>query len=677
MLSESFWRRRFGARPDMVGQEIVLNDVAFTVVGIARADFSGYWGVVRRWAGFRSEDAWIPTAMAPIGMRSTRSRTPSLLEDPNLQAFTAVARIRRGSGLPALSDELDRLRAEVRRLWPESLAWHPVPFGIVPLSVDAIDPTVVRTVSLLTAVGWVVVVLGAFDVGVLFLARGVSRAHSTEVELALGASRVGLVLGVLGEALVVGLAGGAVALFAGAAGPRLLGLIEPSFASHPFGASLSPSDWRIEGMSVLAALGLAVAAAVGGALLPAWHAARASAARLLRSGASANRAGLASLRLGRPRGVLVAAHLALGVALTLPALLLLRSVGRLVAADLGFDARGAFATSLSLPPSRYSDGETRRLLAAVLDRVRRAPGVDAAAWVSTLPLDGSFTSDVAASGDTRKINATIVAVSPDAFRSLGVGLRIGSDFPESGEERQPLVVLSDLAARRLGVGPGSYVRVSAFGQELVQVVAVATDVPFADPVETARPVVYVPMTMLSSPDGALIVRTNRPKEVVGSLVREILAEQDASIAPTTTFSLADHRRHRLSRFRVAALLMVAAALLSLTLAALGVYGVLSSLVAGASAEVGVRMALGATPSGIARELVAMTLRLSAVGLTIGAALGVAGSAPLRSYLYGVGRGDAVALFLASVVASTLAFATAWGPARRASRVDPAVALRSE
>jgi predicted permease len=677
VLSDAFWRRQFDARPDVIGERIVLNDVSFTVMGVARPEFRGYSGVVMRWRGLESEDVWAPSTMAPLAMvpewRNARS-----LEASDVQIWGALGRMRPGYGLREVRAEMDLLGAEVRRIWPEQTEMWPVPFEAVPLVEDAVDPKILRTVSLLGLAGGLVTLLGALNLGSMLLARGVGRERSIAVERALGASRSALVWGRLSEAVIIGALGAAVALLLTRVAIAGLGRVEPAIVANPFGVSLDRTSWQWSWTAAAWAMGVGLAVALGGGLAAAWKAAHGDSAALLRTAPGAAGPGLRGLRPARARGLLIAFEVALAVALTLPALLLVRSAGRLVTADLGFRSSGVSTTTVALPSAEYEPPRAATFTAQALAQLRKQPGVTSAGWISTLPLSGSFSSLLARAG-TRAggVAATVHVASPEALATHGIPLIEGRDFAKNDRPDSPrVVVLSELAARRLSVGIGARVDVPALGVQAAEVVGVAGNVPYRDPASSPIPAVYLPLAQSPQTEGTLVVRSARRLEDVGVVVRGVLMSLDGGLERPVTEPLSSLVDRRMARFRAASWLLAAAALIALILSGTGVYGVLSAIVARAVPEIGVRLALGATPAKIRRQIVLTTMLLGSLGLGLGIPLGLAGVGPLQSYLYGVHRWDVWTVLLASATTTAVALAGAWSPARRAMRVDPMAALRS-
>ncbi len=678
ILSEGLWRRRFDARPDIVGEKVALNGELFSVVGVLPRDFRHPWF---DWRGLQSPEAWIPATMAPVGMLSEGWRhSARAIESPNTTIWAGIARLRPGHNLSEARAEAAIVGDQVKALWPELNDPFPVPFEIIPLSEEAIDPKILHAVFLLRAAGWLVLLLGGLNLGNLFLARGLERANTLGLQAVLGAPRLGLVWGALTEALFVGGAGGLLAVFLTRGALALLGVVEPTILTAPFGVTFDPAAWRADWPRVAPSLVLAATAALIFGLLPAWKTTRLDASALLRGGAGVTSGGLRRLRLTGRRGLLVAFETALALAVTLPALLLVRSLASLVTADLGFRSQGVATAELRLPPATYPPAAAAAFIDDAVRGLQQLPGVESASWVSCLPIECPFfTSALNRPGSPRGLVASVHVVAPDAFRTLGIGIRSGRDFgAEDRAEGPPVVILSERAARLLGgATPGSRVEVPVVGARSFEVVGTVADVPYRDLAKEPMPGVYFPLSQKPQTEGVLVVTSTTDIGALAGLVRRTVASLDPQLEVLSVTALAARVDRSVARFRGAAWLLGVASVLALFLTAVGIYGLLWSLVAQSVREIAIRIALGAAPEAIGRSISGGALRLAAVGLGAGAGLGSWGATYLRSYLYGVRPWDAQALLLTLAVTTGLAVLAAVRPARRASRVDPMVALRCE
>jgi len=462
----------------------------------------------------------------------------------------------------------------------------------------------------------------------------------------------------------------------------LLGIAEPSVLTAPFGTTFDPTGWRLDWTLVVTAVLVSAAVAVAFSVAPTLRTTRADTAGFLHTGAGITAGGLRRLGLTRPGGLLVAFEMALALALIAPALLLVRSLGSLVTADLGFRPQGVATAPLHLPAARYPESATAAFVAGAIERLAHTPGIEAASWTSCLPVDCAFFTSamsLAGSRDTGVI-ASVHVVAPEAFRTLGIPLLQGRDFGAEDRPSGPaVVILSEHAAKALGgAATGARVAVLATGVPSADVIGIVGDVPYGDLAREPLPAVYLTLAQRPQAEGFLIARSSAPSPtpLAGPFQRGV-ETLDPRLETLTVSSLESRVDANVARFRGAAWLLGAAALLALLLSGVGVYGVLSSLVARSVPEIGTRMALGASPRAIRRSIGRTALGLAAVGGAAGAALGMYGATYLRSYLYGVRPSDAPTFILTLTIAAALAVTAALAPARRASRVDPMVVLRCE
>lgn len=525
VLGGRLWRTRFGARPDVVGTEIVLNGRAFSVVGVMPEDFRERW---LDWRGLSGPDAWIPAMMAPVGMLQKPWRdTPLAIEATGSIIWGGIGRLRPGHTLGEARAEADALGREVKTLWPDSSDEVAKPFEIIPLSEEAVDPKILHAVSLLKVAGALVLLLGSLNLGHLFLTRGLERANTLGLYVVLGAPRLALVWGALCEALFVGGAGGFVAVLLTRGTLAVLALAEPTILTAPFGVTFDPAAWRADWRLVAASLVLSAVAAVIFGLAPAWRTTRIDAATVLRVGAGVRSGGLRQLRLTRPRGMLVAVETAVALALTLPALLLVRTLDNLVTADLGFRPQGVATAELRLPAATYAPPAAAAFVDAATGALAQTPGIESASWVSCLPIEcGFYTSEVTVRGSReRGVVASVHIVAPNAFRTLGIPLRGGRDFgAEDRADRPAVAIVSERTARLLGdVTPGSRIEVPVVGGGALDVVGIVGDVPYRDLAAEPLPGVYVPLAQRPQTEGVLVARSTMDAKAMVGLIRQTVA----------------------------------------------------------------------------------------------------------------------------------------------------------
>jgi putative ABC transport system permease protein len=681
VLSESLWRRVFGGRTDVVGTSVHLNGRSFVVIGVV-PDIRDSWS-----GSVLSAEAWIPAMMAPVGKDAKGWRdTPRAIESPDTAIWGGIARVRLGHVLSEARSEAAQLGRQVESLWPLPEDADPssiVPFDLVGLAEDSVDPKILRAVALLKVAAALLLALGGLNLGSLFLARGLERAKTLGVHTLLGAPRLALLWGALSEALLVSLAGGLAAVMLTRGALAFLGWVEPTILTAPFGVTFDPDGWRFDSQLVALALVLSALTAVVFSIGPAVRITRLDAPSFVRGGAGVTGAGLRGLRLTRPGGLLVAFEMAATVALTLPALLLLRSLGNLITDDLGFRPRGVTAAALKLPAASYSESKASAFVEAAVHDIGQTDDAESASWVSCLPIECGtlFTSSIQrVEMPPRGLVASVHIVAPGAFRTLGIPLREGREFGAADSADAPsVVVVSEEAARQLASDPLRHrIDVLAGGRHGLEVVGVVGDVPYRDLTAEPLPAVYLPLAQWPQTEGFLVTRSNpRNFVAIAGATRRVVRALDPRLETPTVFSLEEHVDRGVGRFRGAAWLLGLAAALAFGLSAVGIYGLFTSLVSQSVPEIGIRMALGAAPQTIGRSIARMALALAAVGLAVGASLGTWGAVHLRSFLYDVRPWDVWTLLLTLIAAVTLALAGAVQPARRASHVDPVIALRDQ
>ena len=671
ILSESLWRRRFGERPNVIGETVRLSGEAYRIVGVMKAVPLYFHGHIR------DCEAWIPAMMSPRGMLAKQWRESAwTIERSDAGIWLGSARLRAGHSFDEARAEAAALGREVRSLWPKSA--NTEAFDLIPMSEDALNPQIVHAVSMLRVAGALVLILGGLNLLSLFLTRGLKRSTALAVHAALGAPRLVLVWGAAFEAWLIGTAGALTAIALARGSLSLLGMVEPSILVAPFGVTLEPAAFWVDGSQFAMSLALSVTTALAGGVVSALRVTRGGSMNLRTRGQGVLAGGLRGLRLTRPAGVVIAVEITLALTLTLPALLLTRSLGNLVENDIGFRPDSVAMAVLDLPISTHPEASVPTFVGDAVHEMKTAAGVRNASWISNVPFDGrSLSLGVKPVGRaTPEVVALSLVAASGAFDTLGIPLKNGRDFGADDRADGPRVaVLSQEAVRQLGVtGVGS--RVETQGRS-VEVVGIVGDVPYQDLANKPLPAIYFPLTQSPRTQGVLVVRSERSLHEVATLLGRTVKALDSRLETPLVTSLAERVAADLARFRGAAWLLGAASLLALLLSAIGIYGHLSAVVARALPEIGLRIALGARPSEIVSSIATSTTRLAVIGLIMGCGLGALGARYLKPYLFGVAPWDIQSLGLSLIVAALLALGGAMLPAHRAGRVDPVVVLKHE
>lgn len=656
MASDALWRRRFGADPRLVGSTLRLNGGAYTIIGILPPD-----------ADLPAADVWVPLALEPYALTQRGDRS-----------LTVLARLAPGATLAGARAEMQTIARRAGQLHPDADAgWDA---AVVPLR-DQLVAGIRPTLLLLWAAVGLVLLIGCANVANLMLARATTREREVALRAALGASRGRLVRQLLTESLVLGVAGGAAGVLLACAGVEAAVAVYTRQLAH--GAGIG-----IDGRVLAFAVGIALAAGVAFGLVPAWRFSSPSLGQSLKEGGE--RGGV-STRASLYRSALVAGEVALALVLLIGAGLLLRSLVRLQAVDPGFRTANALTMTVSLPESRYAEPHRKVAFFQELQaRLGALPGVTSAALASHLPLAGrSLTADVEPEGQpvpapNEPRLADYVSVTPGFFRVMGIPLVAGRDLA-SGDvlEGPPVVVINAAMARRYWANRNPIGRRVVVGATVGAdvrprtIVGVVGDVRAAGLESEPAPAMYVCYFQNPWPTMNAVVRTVSDPASLAAAVRAQVRALDANQPVYNLRSLDEVLGGSLALRRTQARLLSVFTLAALLLAAVGVYGVVAHAVARRTHEVGIRMALGARRGDVLRLVVGQGIRPVAIGLALGCLGALGASKTLAGLLFGVAPTDAVTFAGASFVLLLVALAACWLPARRATRVDPVVALRSE
>ncbi len=668
MLGHAFWMSRFGGRKDVLGRTIRLDGVPAVVVGVMPA----------RLALFEEADVWRPLRLAAADTAS-------------FQGYQVLARLRPGATPEAAGRELDALAARVPAGpfsgWKTRLL-RPQHF---------LDDTLQRGLPILFGAVAFVLLLACANVGLLLLARGAGRRREIGIRLALGAGRRRIARQLVVEAMCLAGAGGALGLVLAWWGVRALSALRPE--------SLPELEHiGMDGHVIVAALLLAVLAALLAGAFPALRASDVAPADALRAGARAGGGGSGS---GRGRSAIVAFEMMLSIVLLVSAGLLVRSLIARQRADLGFRAEGLLTVRTTLPKAGDAGAvDAAAFDATLLARVRGLPGITGATIATGAPpqygvmgLGGWESAGEGALGERAPRQVAVDMVRPDFFRVLGIPLVAGRTFTEAEDEAGASVaVISRGLATRLfpgesalgrrlrsgapAAGPGG--GRSSAPRSWVTVIGVARDVAGNGIAGDARHLQwYSPYgkgpRLPGAPPlaGLLIVRTSGRAAALAPLIRGIVRSIDPHIPAPEIATVPSKFAERLAGPRFETVLLGLFAALALALAAIALFGVLSYAVAQRTRELGIRVALGAQSHDVRALVVRQGMLPALAGLTLGIGVALVASRLLRGLLYGVEPTDATAFAAAAAVLAATALAACYIPARRATRVDPIVALRAE
>ena len=660
VLSDALWRRRFNGDPSVVNRNVTLNGESFTIVGVMPGRF--FFPV-------RESELWIPWAMEP-GQAEGRGD----------HYFRLVARLKPGVTREQANAEAESIAARLAVEYPRTN--EDLGFVVNSFHRDYVGDLRRPILILFAAVGLVLLIACA-NVANLMLAQATTRRREIAIRMALGARRWAIARQLLIESLLLAIAGG------------LLGVVGAIWSVEALSKLLPESLSKLQAISVdsrvfIFTFSVTVLTAIVFGAVPAFHAARANPGDTLGETSRDLAGGISGRYLRR---VLVVAEVALAVVLLAGAGLLIRSFQRLRQVDVGFKPDNLLTMRMVLPLPKYQKPETRRAFYdELLRRVEELPGVDSAGMISFLPLSISgmkFSFSVEGRTMPADVNlpfALYRVVSPDYFRAMGIPLQRGRVFDtRDSKDATPVVVVNrrlaeqfwpgeDPTGKRLKVGPVDSPNPWA------TVIGVVRDVRQAgfygdQQFELYSPYAQERRSWLAPRD--LVVRTNGDAASLAGAVRKAVWAVDKDQPVSNVRTMDEVFAAAISRERFQMLLLSLFATLALVLACVGLYGVISYAVAQRTHEIGVRMALGAQPRDVLRLVIRQGMVLTFAGLLLGIAGGLAATRVMTDLLFGVTATDAVTFFSVAGLLVLVAFLACYVPARRATRIDPLVALRYE
>jgi putative ABC transport system permease protein len=666
VIGHGFWRRRLGGSPAAVGQTITLNRVPFTVIGVAPDGFKGVTSIF-------GPDMWIPSMMAP---QVLPRQFGDWLHDRGAVAVNTAARLKPGLTRPQAEEALKTLGVSLERDYPAANKGRSL--SVTTLTEAAIFPGMRSALlfggAVLMAIVGLVLLIACSNVANLLLARAMARRQEIAVRLALGAGRRRIVRQLLTESLTLALAGGAVGLAFGFWGRDLLWSFRPAVVANNF-VELQ-FDARVFAFTFLVAL----AGGVVFGLVPALRASRPDLVDVLKEESTA----AAGQRRGaRLRGALVVGQVALSLVSLVVAALFLRNIQHAFAVDLGYDSTQLAVVSTNPAQAGYERPRIDQYYLDVRTRTLQVPGVASASWSTNQPLWAQLYRRITVDGrDPRSaadaVLALVSTVDVDYFKTLGVAVTSGREFdPTDRPESVPAAIVNDTMATKYWPNENPIGKRIRFDNDRVArtVVGIVRTVKHQSLGEPPQPALYLPLAQNPADAMVLYVRASgEPGPVLREVQQEIrsLAVDVPLENPATVTEVIDQS---LWMMKLATGLLAVFGALALGLACVGLYGILAYAVGQRQRELGLRMALGADRGAVLRLVLREAAMLVGVGVLLGLGLSAAAGRAVASLLFGLNPIDLPAFLGAAGTLTLVALGASYLPARRASRLDPSVALR--
>ena len=660
VLSEPLWRSALHADTNAIGRTVRINGRPHTIVGVTRSGFAG--------SSLARESLWIPVTTFPEG------RDMSRLTRREGTWLMMIGRLRPDATVEQARADLERITRDLEREFPGANRGR----GVAIAQHALLPPPFLRIaggfIGVLFGFVLLILVIACTNIGGMLLARGYARGREVAVRLAIGGSRAVVIRQLAIESVLLAASGAIAGVALGWVGIQAIRTVIPVL---PLDLAV---DLGLDSRAVLFAVAVALAAGIVCGLIPAWQTVRANLLTAIRAD-EAN-----TPRRLRLRHALLTAQIAMSVLLLISALLLARSLRTAANINTGFDAANVDVIALSLQLGNYDPATGRRLIDDVLDRIQNVPGVQAAGASAVVPLmmEGVSLGSLWSPGATTepiRVAADWNMVTPRYFDTLRIPVLRGRAFTTGDVADSPAVVIvNETFARR------AWPNREAVGQTLLHgdsptnarpilVVGVARDAKYRSLGEDPRPFIYVPFAQQYRNDLSLMVRHSG--RTVIPVVRSILRERDPDLPVIQTTTLTDAGNVGLTPYRVIAWLAGSVAVIAMLLAAIGIYGVTAFAITLRAKELGVRVALGARSGQVLRLVMRRALAVASIGSLIGVAVAALATQLLGGFLFGIRPLDVPSFGAAIVVLLSMAVLASLLPARRAARVDPVIALRTQ
>jgi predicted permease len=674
VLGYSYWRKRFGSDPNVVGKKVVVNEHPFTIVGVAPKEFKGTYSVL-------DMDGYIPFG-AEIAEDPDDHTEKNFWTDRTSRGLTIMGRLKPGStikqaqaSLAVLAQRIANQHPETEkginvRLYPEKLA-RPEP--------DPQNPVPAAAIAFMALAGLVLLV-ACFNIANVLLVRATVRQREMAIRAALGAGQGRLVRQYLTESLLLAFLGGGAGMLLGSWAAGILGSLR-------FGTDLPIEfDFRPDGTVYLFALGTVLLTGLIVGIMPALRAARTNVIAVLHEGGRGSSSGP---RRQLVRNTLVVAQVAGSLVLLVVAGLFIRSLDKAQKISLGFNPDHVLDLSLDVAQIGYKEPRGRGFYREMESRIRALPGVESVAQAFIVPLglisagDRLSFEDRPLQAGEQPAEASYNVVTPGYFDTMQMPLLRGRSFTDSDSEKAPLVaIVNQTMAKQFWPKQDALgKRFSTKGPKgpFIEVVGVVEDAKYQNVTEDPQPYFYVPLEQTYMSIRTVHVRTSVPPETLALEIESQIHDlaPDVPITQVQSMTQALQGANGFFFFRFGAQLTATMGLLGLVLAVVGIYSVVSYAAAQRTQEIGIRIAMGASPRDIFKMVLRQGLGVVAVGLALGLVIALAGTRVMGDLFVGIKPSDPVTFIAVVLLLTGIALFACWIPARRATRIDPLVALRYE
>ena len=671
VLSHSFWQRRLAADPNIVGKTVQLNNRAYQVIGVAPEKFVGTKFAL-------ALDFWVPISMA-----DDLRRSPGLLAERGAHWMNVIGRLKPGVSLSQASAELTAIAVRLNQAYPDTRA-----AGTQAKVMTEIDGRwedmrgIFKSAGAIAmAIVGLILLIACANVANLMLARAAARRREIGIRLALGANRARLIRQLLTESLLLSLLGGGLGLLLAFWVTDLMQGFVPVLEYN-----IVNNFFAIDSRALIFTLAISLGTGVIFGLAPAWHSSNPDVVPLLKGASEAATQG--KRRAFTLRNALVVAQVSLSLVVLVCGGLFIKSFRRAQTMSPGFDNPKGLIVSLSPTLVGYEEEQSRNFYRQVVERVSHVPGVQAVSYTRILPLGDSSNSNgpILKEGETlargsagRNIMYTVI--SPGYFKTMQIPFIEGRDFDQRDQRKTQRVIIvnqrmaqmlwpdESAVGKRIFIGPDSH--------DALEVAGVVKTGMYRSLAEDPKPFFYYSMDQLRPTTMAMIIRGDvDPRSLVGPIRGQIQAI-DRRVPIFAVKTMAEHMTYALWAPNMAASFSLAFGVLAILLSAVGLYSVMAYVVSQRTREVGIRMALGAGRADVMKMITQQGMRLAAIGVGIGLVLALALAKLVSSLLIGVSGYDVPTFVLVPALLAAVALVACYLPARRATKVDPLIALRYE